>query len=127
MWWPMRLNASCEIDFESNGPVPAILMLRPRSGAGQWVSREEYSFTPHVPVIEYTDMFGNICQRVVIPPGTMKLTARCTVDTSDTIDVNFDAPYISPEFLPESVLPFVIPSRYCPADQLVPLAMEIVA
>lgn len=122
----MRLNASCEIDFETDMFVPAILMLRPRSGAGQWVSREEYTFVPRVPVIEFTDPFGNLCQRVVIPPGTLKLRACCTVETPDEVDVDAGAEFIWPQNLPENVLHFLFPSRYCPSDQLAALAAEIV-
>ena len=43
------------------------MMLRPRSGYAQWITREEYAFEPHAPVVEYTDNFGNLCQRVLIP------------------------------------------------------------
>ena len=122
----MRLDASCEIAFETDVFVPAILMLRPRSGWGQWVAREEYAFAPRVPVIEFTDTFGNLCQRVVIPPGAMTLRAGCTVETPDEVDVDASAAYIWPQNLPESVLHFLYPSRYCPSDQLAALASEIV-
>jgi transglutaminase-like putative cysteine protease len=121
-----KLRASCEIEFEADEAVPAILMLRPRSGAGQFVSREEYTFTPHVPVTEYTDIYGNLCQRVVIQPGRTRLVARCTVDAAASVDVDFDAPWIGPENLPEGVLHYLLPSRHCPSDQLGALAQEIV-
>ena len=122
----MRLVATCEIVFQTNSFVPAILMLRPRSGWGQWVSREEYSIQPRMPVIEFTDIFGNLCQRVVIPPGEMKLRACCTVETPDAVDIDPNAAYIWPQNLPESVLHFLYPSRYCPSDQFAVLAGEIV-
>lgn len=121
----MRLNASCEIILQTDEFVPAILMLRPRSGWGQWVSREEYAFQPRVPVNEFTDIFGNLCQRVVIPPGTTRLRTCCTVDTPDEVDVDLNAVYILPGNLPETVLHFLYPSRYCPSDQLTALAGEI--
>ena len=122
----MRLDASCEIVFQTDEFVPAVLMLRPRSGWGQWISREEYSFHPRVPVIEFTDIFGNLCQRVVIPPGITQLRACCTVDTPDEVDIDTNAAYILPGNLPDTVLHFLYPSRYCPSDQLSMLAAEIV-
>ena len=122
----MRLDASCEIIFQTHAFVPAVLMLRPRSGWGQWVSREEYALQPRVPVVEFTDIFGNLCQRVVIPPGTTRLRACCTADTPDEVAVDPTADYIWPQNLPESVLHFLSPSRYCPSDQLTVLASEIV-
>jgi hypothetical protein len=42
----MVLDASCQISYRSNAPIPAIMMLRPRSGYAQWVTREEYAFEP---------------------------------------------------------------------------------
>ena len=65
----MILDATCHISYSSNTPIPAIMMLRPRSGYAQWITREEYVFEPHAPVVEYTDKFGNLCQRVLIPKG----------------------------------------------------------
>jgi hypothetical protein len=40
----MRLDAGCVLKFEVATPTPMVLMLRPRSGSGQWVAREEYEF-----------------------------------------------------------------------------------
>jgi len=65
----MILDATCHISYTSNAPIPAVMMLRPRSGYAQWITREEYIFEPHAPVVEYTDKFGNLCQRVLIPKG----------------------------------------------------------
>jgi transglutaminase-like putative cysteine protease len=121
------LTATCEIDFDAQTPIPAILMLRPRSGPAQWICHEEYSITPRVPVIEYTDIFGNLCQRVVIPPGKTKVRAECTADTADAVDVDFNAAFIEPQNLPENIIHFTLASRYCPSDQLGALAREIVA
>ena len=42
----MWLAASCDFESEISVPTPFILMLRPRSGAQQWISREEYKLTP---------------------------------------------------------------------------------
>ena len=121
------LCATCEIDFSSAVDVPVILMLRPRSGMAQWVCCEEYSIEPRLAVIEHTDMFGNLCQRAVISPGETRLRAACTVDVVSSVDIDEGAAFVSPSALPEFALPFLLPSRYCPSDQLNPLAMEIVA
>src|SRR5687767_2800639 len=121
----VRLIASCEINFSAPAPVAAILMLRPRSGWGQWIFREEYDFTPRVPVMEYTDLLGNLCQRVVIPAGKTTLRTSCSAEISDAVDVDADAVLTPPEQLPEPVLHYLLPSRYCPSERLIPLANEI--
>lgn len=67
-------------------------MLRPRSGAGQWIMREEYQITPAVNVTEFTDMYGNLCQRLVAPEGPFSIHFSATVQTADLIDTAPGAP-----------------------------------
>lgn len=121
----MQLNAGCELTFDAQTPTPLILMLRPRSGAGQWIIREEYQITPAVNVTEFTDMYGNLCQRVVAPEGPFSIHFSATVQTADLIDVAPGAPYTPVEDLPDDVLHYTLPSRYCQSDQLGNLAAEI--
>lgn len=123
----MRLNAECYLSFDASTPTPAIFMLRPRSGKGQWVMREEYLLQPNVLVTEYTDGFGNLCQRLVVPEGKFSIHTAAWVDTADEIDVAPGAPYIPVENLPAETLQFLLPSRYCQSDQMGTLALKIVA
>ncbi|MCG9890484.1 MAG: transglutaminase family protein [Thermosynechococcaceae cyanobacterium MS004] len=125
----MRLDVQCRLSFIAQFETPAILMLRPRSGWGQWVVREEYLLQPNISVVEYTDSFGNLCQRIVIPPGPFDICASASVETADSIDVQSDAPFIPVSELPVDVLQFLLPSRYCQADQpqIGSLAAKIVA
>lgn len=123
----MRLEAGCKISFEAEAPTPLILMLRPRSGLGQWIVREEYELTPSVPLVEYTDSYGNLCQRLVIPEGSFQVSTTACVETADRIDVQLDAPFVTVQNLPDGVLQFLLPSRYCQADQFSELAQTIVA
>ena len=101
-------------------------MLRPRSGAAQWIAREEYAFTPHAPVVEYTDGFGNLCQRVLVPEGHFEVHCSCRVHTADVVDVDHTATFVPVHELPESTLQFLLPSRYCQSDLLNDLASSIV-
>lgn len=121
----MQLNAGCELRFEAHAPTPLVLMLRPRSGAGQWIIREEYQITPAVNVTEFTDVYGNLCQRLVAPQGEFSIHFTATVQTADQIDVAPGAPYTPVEDLPDDVLHYTLPSRYCQSDQLGDLATEI--
>jgi transglutaminase-like putative cysteine protease len=122
----MRLEAGCQISFEAEASTPAVLMLRPRSGSGQWVTKEEYLLTPSIPVVEYTDSYGNLCQRLVIPPGKFQVRTTAVVETADSIDVQPGAAYVLVQNIPDDVLQFLLPSRYCPADRMADLALEIV-
>jgi len=120
----MILNASCQIVFQTDAPVPVVLMLRPRSGYAQWIEREEYAFQPHRPIVEFTDRFGNLCQRVLIEPGEFRVNYQCRVHTADHVDVDRTAEFVPVNLLPESVLEFLLPSRYCQSDLLNELALS---
>src|SRR6185436_20921853 len=122
----MILDATCHISYTTKAPIPAVMMLRPRSGYAQWITREEYAFAPHAPVVEYTDGFGNLCQRVLIPPGQFDVHCSCRAHTADTIDVDPYAGFVPVHQLPESALQFLLPSRYCQSHMLNALASSIV-
>ena len=121
----MRLNAGCELRFESDVPTPMVLMLRPRSGYGQWVAQEAYELQPFVPAVEYVDGYGNLCQRLTAPAGQFTIRAEATVETAETIDVAPGAPFTPAQELPDGALQFLLPSRYCQSDKLGALAFEI--
>jgi len=122
----MILDASCEISFEAHAAIPLILMLRPRSGYAQWMMREEYALNPLAPVIEYTDDFGNLCQRVTMGPGNFTILCSCRANTADGIDVEPSAGFVLAQNLPESALQFLLPSRYCQSDMMGELCSSIV-
>ena len=122
----MYLQAGSEIDFDVDAPTPMVLMLRPRSGLGQWIAQEMYALSPAVPVVEYVDGFGNLCQRLVAPPGRFRIHTTVGAEVADAIDVNPGAPFTPIAELPDGVLQFLLPSRFCQADQLGDLAREVV-
>lgn len=122
----MLLHASCSLSFNIPVPTPFLLMLRPQSGWQQWVSREEYVLSPGVPVVEFTDPFGNLCQRLVAPSGYFTVHTSVDIETSDTYDTAFGAPFVEVQQLPEETLPFLYPSRYCESDRFTEMARSIV-
>lgn len=123
----MWLRIGCELLFEIEIPTPFILMLRPRSGAQQWVARDEFKIKPTVPVVEYTDDYGNLCQRLVAPPGNFSIQTNADVKTSELLDVEPDAPFVDIQHLPHNILSYLLPSRYCESDRFSDLAVTITA
>jgi transglutaminase-like putative cysteine protease len=102
-------------------------MLRPRSGAQQWVAREEYRLEPSVPVLEFTDDYGNLCQRLIAPTGAFEVYTSAEVMTADFIDQASGAPFVEIQNLPNAVLSYLLPSRYCESDRFHQMASEITA
>ena len=123
----MWLRTSCKMTFDIEIPTPFILMLRLRSGAQQWIAREEYKIKPSVPVYEFTDIFGNLCQRLVAPPGPFAIYTEADVVTADLVDQEPGAPFVDIEYLPDGVLSYLLPSRYCESDSFGKMATEITA
>jgi transglutaminase-like putative cysteine protease len=122
----MRLDAGCEMTLTADAPTPIIAMLRPRSGLAQWVASETYDLEPFVPVVEYVDVFGNLCQRLVAPKGTFRISVHARVETSASIAIQKGAAFTPIPELPDDTLQYLLPSRYCPSDRLDGKAREIV-
>ena len=123
----MWVRACCELELHLDVATPLILMLRPQSGASQWISSEEYTFSHTVPVVEYADIFGNLCQRLVAPAVEFRISTSAVVETADVIDLEPGAPFTNVQNLPADVLTYLVPTRYCESDRLGDAARGLVA
>ncbi|MBF0236099.1 MAG: transglutaminase family protein [SAR324 cluster bacterium] len=121
----MWLHASCSLEFNIQIATPFILMLRPRSGRQQWVGREHYILSPSVTAFEFTDPFGNLCQRLVAPVGLFSIHTSVDIECADATDTAPGAPFVEVQNLPDDTLPFLLPSRFCESDRFSEMAMSI--
>lgn len=121
----MQLQTSCELSFVITVPTPFIFMLRPRSGAHQWVCFEKYILSPLTPVSEFTDSYGNLCQRLVAPVGDFSISTRAELVVADGVDREPGGPFVEIQNLPDYVLNYLLPSRYCESEQFSQMAAEI--
>ncbi|HEY0271324.1 MAG TPA: transglutaminase family protein [Sphingomonas sp.] len=120
----MLIRTGYDICFEAETPVPmlALLSIHP--------SRHHDMRTPHrivaspdVPMYDYTDVFGNICTRVTIPPGGLTLSCDFTIEDRGLPDAYApDAGQLPVEDLPDDVLVYLLASRYCETDRLLDTA-----
>jgi len=122
----MLLQPSCKISFHITEPTPFVLMLRPRSGWQQWIAKEEYKIIPSVPVYEFTDIYGNLCQRLVAPVGDFSIQTSAEVQIPDTIDRAPGASFVEVQYLPDAVIGFLLPSRYCESECFWQMTTEVV-
>ncbi len=122
----MWISTTCNLEFQMGDPTPLICMLRPRSGIQQWIAREAYTLSPSISVMEYTDIFGNLCQRMVAPAGDFSVHTSAVVKTTDVMDKAPGAYFVEIQNLPDAVLMYLRPSRYCESDRFGNLAREIV-
>ncbi len=122
----MILDATCQLEYQTTEEVPVIFMLRPRSGWAQWIMREEFYIQPQVLVVEFTDVYGNLCQRTIMPAGDFHLSVQYRVLVPDIVDADLMATQMPAQLLPTDILHYLLPSRYCQSDQLGGLANSII-
>lgn len=122
----MRLKATCTMTVNAAADCPVVAMLRPRSGEAQWMVSERYELHPWVPTVEYVDSYGNLCQRMKIPQGEMRIEVEMIMESEDAIAVAPDAEATPVEALPFDVVQYLLQSRYCPSDKMADRALQIV-
>lgn len=103
-------------------PLITLLDIRPER-MSQVQSEGPFTTTPNVPVSLYHDQFGNRCRRLIAPPGQFRMTLTGTIADSGLPDpVDPAQPEIPVAELPDSVLVYLLGSRYCETDQLSTMA-----
>ena len=122
----MKLRVSCNLDFQITEASVLILMLRPFRGLQQWINSEVYTIEPAIQIIESTDSFGNSCQHLSAPVGNFLIHTSSEVIVNDNSDIAPGAYFVEIQHLPNEVLPFLLPSRYCESDRFGDLAREII-
>jgi transglutaminase-like putative cysteine protease len=77
-------------------------------------------------VTEFVDSYGNLCQRLVVPQGRMRIAVEVTMQVDAHIAVAPDAPQTPITDLPADVLHYLLQSRYCPSDKMLGQALAVV-
>ncbi|RYG12963.1 MAG: transglutaminase family protein [Burkholderiales bacterium] len=121
----MRLHATNIITFDCPEPCPTVAMLRPRSGAAQWVISQRYHLDPWIFGTEYQDVYGNLCQRFTAPAGTSTVRVETEVEVEDVVSSDPTAAFTPIAQVPDDALIYLLPSRYCPADGMADRANDI--
>ena len=125
----MKIRIGYELVYTCPRPTPVILMLNVHYTRVADLISPDYLLTrPALPLSGYRDLYGNWCTRLVLPPGETKLFSEAMVnDTGRPDPVAADAPQTPVEALPDDVLPFLLGSRYCETDVLLPTAWQLFA
>lgn len=123
----MVIKIGYDIAFKIAGPTPMILMLFVHpSRRDDLRTDEKLTVTPDVPVATYTDLFGNVCGRLLAPAGELQLSLRTEIEDSGRPDRDPSSePQNSIENLPDETLAFLLPSRYCEVDKLSDIAWKL--
>ena len=121
-----RVRVGCEFVHVAAVDTPAVLQVEPQDAAPVSLARREWSTEPAVRIRHYTDLYGNLCARAMLPAGRSTLRFDASVLVPDaTEDADEQAPELPPEELPDEVLIYTLPSRYCLSDVLADKACEL--
>jgi transglutaminase-like putative cysteine protease len=114
-----RLRIGCEFVHQSGIDIPAVLQVEPLSDQKVDVIDERWSLEPDVSTRAYTDLYGNLCRRLTVPAGRSVIGYQASVIVPDaTEDVDEEAPELTADQLPDEVLIYILPSRFCLPDVL---------
>lgn len=114
---PLALTVGCQFGLHSVQPAAAILQVTPRLEPEVAIRSErwETSAEHH----GYVDHFGNRCERFAIASGRSEVTFEAEVVLARPHDLIEPAtPETTVAALPDEVLTFVMPSRFCLPDEL---------
>jgi transglutaminase-like putative cysteine protease len=123
----MLIKIGFDLQFEVASPTPMILLLfiHP-SRRADLRSAERLVVHPDVPVTRYTDLFGNICGRILAPAGHVRLSLDGVIEDSGQPGRQaLDVLQHRVEDLPDETLAFLLSSRYCEVDKLSDVAWKL--
>jgi transglutaminase-like putative cysteine protease len=122
----VRLRVGCEFVHVAELPVHAVLQVEPRRDTAVTIVSERWDNDPPDVGTTYLDSYGNLCRRLTIPEGRSSLHYDAIVELDGSPDPQAPgAREVAAADLPSAALPFTLPSRFCPSDQLADTAWSL--
>jgi transglutaminase-like putative cysteine protease len=113
----VALSVGCEFQLETEQPLAAVMQVAPCQQMGVRFDREQWDTgSDHH---GYIDLYENRCERFTIGSGSSRIAYSAELLLTDPADViEPDAPETPLGALPDEVLSFIMPSRFCLPDEL---------
>jgi transglutaminase-like putative cysteine protease len=122
----LTIHVGCRFAYATQHEVPTVCLLRPFGSDGVRLLTETWITTPAVPYHDYVDVFGNVCRRLTLPAGSPSVYYDALVDTPGDVDAtDTGAAQHAVEELPDDVLAYMLPSRFCLSDALYDQAWQL--
>ena len=122
----MYIRVGCEFRYEASWPTPTVMQVQPYSSEANKVMYEKWQITPELPLHMYNDIYGNLCQRLILLPGTNILNYDACVEVESKYDDFYPEARQTPvENLPDETLIYTLPSRFCLSDELSDTAWQL--
>jgi transglutaminase-like putative cysteine protease len=113
----LALTVGCKFGLSSVQPAAAVMQVAPCTQQDVSILSERWD--TDAAHHGYVDHYGNRCERFELAAGDSRITYEARVVLSNPADlIEPDTPEIPVESLPDEVLSFVMPSRFCLPDEL---------
>lgn len=120
----VTLDIDCMLAYELDGDCEFLFMVHPAEHPLQTLVEEELRLEPRVPHRILVDaQSGNRLLRLRAGAGTLRLQYRARVRRRADEDCS-DAPELPVSELPDEVLRYLLPTRYCESDLLGAVARQ---
>jgi len=120
------VRVGCEFVQHAATPTHAVLQVEPRPDGDFRVVDRSWDLQTASTSWVYVDTLGNLCRRLTLPAGRSVTRFDALVEVSGLPDeVHLDAQEIPPDALPDDVLVYTLPSRFCPSDDLRVVAWDL--
>lgn len=123
----MYIKLGFELAFNLPAPATTLMMLYVHPEKAHVLQAPEAIFVePGVPVRSFIDNFGNRVARISAPTGPLRLTYQnVAIDTGEP-EPSIEGTVLHPtDELPDEVLQFLLPSRYCEVDRMSEMAWNL--
>ena len=115
----ITVRVGCNLVYETPLFTPISYLLRPRRGENCIVEQESCFFGPYLSPYEFEDSHGNLTCRTMLVPGRNEINMDAYVTVTslpERHEVNRNSLPVNE--LPEELLRYTLPSRYCDSDRL---------
>jgi transglutaminase-like putative cysteine protease len=114
---PLPLAVGCTFGLDSVQPATAIMQVSPSPRPGVSIRGEQWDTDAEHH--GYVDQYGNRCERFELAAGGSQITYEAQLMLTGAADViEPDARETPVASLPDEVMSFVMPSRFCLPDEL---------
>jgi transglutaminase-like putative cysteine protease len=121
----VRMRVDCKLDYQLDGDCEFVFLIHVALNTGQTLREEAVQIDPPLRYRSYTDEHsGNRFMRLSASAGPLSVSYHAVVERLiDSVDLN--ARELAVHDMPDEVLRFVLPSRYCESDLLGPVAQQM--
>jgi transglutaminase-like putative cysteine protease len=114
-----RVRVGCDFSYVAEVDTPVIFQVQPLTSRRIAIEAERWTSEPLTAVRDYVDIYGNPCVRAILGAGRSNFSYDAVAICPDAAeDVDEQAPECQPDDLPDHVLHYILPSRYCLPDVL---------